>query len=47
MTIKLNKKTIKTLKQVPQTHLDEKATRQIAGGGFTSEWFKELSRMYC
>ncbi|NOU49239.1 hypothetical protein HG263_01555 [Pseudoalteromonas sp. JBTF-M23] len=47
MKIKLNKKTIKTLKQPPKEQLDDKATRQIAGGGFTSEWFKELSRMYC
>ncbi|MBD1583717.1 hypothetical protein [Pseudoalteromonas sp. S16_S37] len=47
MKIKLNKKTIKTLKQDQKTPLDDKATRQIAGGGFTSEWFKELSRMYC
>lgn len=46
MIMKLNKKIYKNLTDKKRA-IDLKQTPNIAGGGFTSEWFKELSRQFC
>ncbi|MDK1285833.1 hypothetical protein [Pseudoalteromonas umbrosa] len=45
MKLQLKKKKIINLSE--QQTLDSKATIQIGGAGFTSSWFKELSKAYC
>lgn len=45
MKLKVKKKNMLNLSD--NKSLNQKLTPQVAGGGFTSSWFKELSKAYC
>ncbi|MBQ4812476.1 hypothetical protein J8M20_14055 [Pseudoalteromonas luteoviolacea] len=45
MKLAVKKKNIKNLSD--KKALEQDLTPHVAGGGFTSSWFEELSRAYC